>query len=504
MHGVQGIVPSASEPRSHMKRLFFRCPAVRRRLTCTLPWGLAVWVGACTVATPPTDVPLAAPALWHAAVPATPPADARTESLLQWWSRLDDPVLPALVTSAQRANPTLEQALARVQQARAQLAVAGAGRAVSANGTLSASRTASITTGLAPANVLSAGVDAGWELDLFGALRHGVAAAQARADSASLAWHAGRLSLAAEVGNTYVGLRACERLARVYDDDATSQQRTASLTAEKVRVGFESPANGALAEASRAQSRERAVAQRAQCDLLVKALVELTGLEEAALRQQLQQGVATLPRPAPFVLAPLPAQVLAQRPDVAGAARDLAAAAYDAGVAEAQRYPSVRLAGSVTAGLVRLDGQTNDVVTWSLGPSVTLPLLDGGRRRAQAEAARAVYDERRAVLDQRVRRAVREVEEALVTLDAAQRREADAGAAARHYRRYFEATEERWRLGAGSVIDMEEARRALLSAEATHVGVQREQVAAWIGLYRAVGGGWRPDDAVPSAVELSR
>jgi NodT family efflux transporter outer membrane factor (OMF) lipoprotein len=482
--------------RSHMNYLAFRGAAARRWASFAGAWLLcAAALAGCTVATPPTEVPLRAPTGWQAAAPAAP--DARTEALLQWWSRLDDPVLAALVEQAQDASPTLAQAQARLLQARANLAAAGGARQPSLTGTVNANRSASFTTGMVAANVLSAGADAGWELDLFGALRHGVSAAQARAEGAGLAWHDARLSVAADVANTYTGLRACEQLAAVYGDDATSQERTATLTAEKVRVGFESPANGSLAEAARAQSRERAIAQQAQCDLAVKALVELTGQDEPALRAQLAPGRARLPQPAAFAVAALPAQVLAQRPDVAAASRDLAAAAYDAGVAEAQRYPSVKLAGSVTAGLVRIGGTNNDVVTWSIGPSVSLPLFDGGRRRAQAEAARAVYDERRGVFDQRLRRAVREVEEALVTLDAAQRRETDAATAARHYRRYFESTEERWRLGAGSVIDMEEARRAALTAQATHVGVQRERVSAWIGLYRAVGGGWRAEDPTP-------
>lgn len=455
----------------------------------------AVVLSACTVATPPTDLALKAPSSWQAAVPSA--ADARTEALLQWWSRLEDPVLASLVAQAQSASPTIAQAFARVQQARANLVAAGGARQPSLTGSLTASRSVSFTTGMMAANMLSVGGDAAWELDLFGALRHGVSAARARAEGAGLAWHDARLSVAAEVADTYAGLRACEQLAQVYDDDATSQERTTALTDEKVRVGFESPANGALADAARAQSRERAVAQRAQCDLAVKALVELTGLDEPVLRERLRPGPARLPTPAPFGLEALPAQVLAQRPDVAVAARDLSAAAYDAGVAEAQRYPNVRLAGSVSAGLVRLGGETSDMVTWSLGPSVSVPLFDGGKRRAQAEAALAAYAEREAVFEQRLRRAVREVEEALVNLDAAQRREADAATAARSYRRYFESTEERWRLGAGSMMDMEEARRAALGAQATHVGVQRERVGAWIALYRALGGGWRADAPTP-------
>jgi len=167
------------------------------------------------------------------------------------------------------------------------------------------------------------------------------------------------------------------------------------------------------------------------------------------------------------------------------------------GVAQAQRYPSISFNGSLGGGLLRLNGNTNEAVTWSFGPSLSLPLFDAGRRRAQAEAAQARYDESRAALSQRLRLAVREVEQALVRLDAAGRRQADAALAAQGYRSYFDATQERWRLGAGSVIEVEEARRNSLAAQATHTGVQREYVSAWVSLYRALGGGWDAAQATP-------
>lgn len=459
---------------------------------------LGALIGGCAVSTPPASPAATPPARWHAGWPSqTTPTEGPTERLLQGWSRFDDPLLPALITRAQAASPGVAQALARLQQARANLTVAGAGRLPAATLNGSASRASNATTSFKAVNQLSASVDASWEIDLFGGVRYSVEAAQARADGAGLAWHDARLSLAADVADAYVGLRTCEALAQVVGDDAQSQASTALLTQEKVRVGFESPANGALAEAAQAQARDRAIAQQAQCDVAVKTLVYLTGDDEAALREQLRAGQGRLPQPAPFGPPSLPAHLLAQRPDLAAASRNLVAAAAEVGVAEARRYPSISFNGSIGGGWLRLDGSTQDAVTWSFGPSVSLPLFDGGRLRAQAAAAQARYEETRAALDQRLRTAVREVEEALVRLDAAQRREADAATAASGFKRYFEATEARWRLGSASVMDREEARRNALTAQAAYLGVQRERVAAWISLYRAVGGGWTGADSTP-------
>lgn len=459
-------------------------------------WALPLWLalmGGCAVQTPPATATGQPAVRWHASVPS----EGATEQLVQWWSRFDDPLLPTLIARAQAGSPTVSQALARLRQARANLTVTGAGRLPSATLNGSASRASNATTSFKTVNQLSASLDAAWEIDLFGGVRYSVEAAQARADSAGLAWHDARLSLAAEVADAYVGLRTCEALAQVYADDAQSQASTAQLTQEKVRVGFESPANGALAEAAQAQARDRATAQQAQCDVAVKTLVYLLGDDEAALREQLRAGQGHLPQPAPFGLATLPAQLLAQRPDLAAASRDLVAAAADVGVAEARRYPSISFNGSIGGGWLRLDGSTQDAVTWSFGPSVSLPLFDGGRLRAQAAVAQARYDDSRAGLEQRLRGAVREVEEALVRLGAAQRREADAAIAAGGFKRYFEAAEARWRLGSASVMDREEARRNALAAQAAYLGVQRERVAAWISLYRAVGGGWTPTEPTP-------
>jgi outer membrane protein, multidrug efflux system len=467
-----------------------RCVNVLALLSASL---LSLLLGACAVPTPSLAPPAPPAATWQAPLPH----EGQTSQLLQWWQGFDDPELPALIAQAQAQSPTLAQALARLRQARANLAAAGAGRLPSATLNGSATRASNASTSFSTLSQVSASVDALWELDLFGGVRHAVDAAQARADSAGYTWHEARLSLAADVADAYVGLRTCEALAQVYADDAGSQSRSAGLTQEKVRVGFESPANGALAEAAQAQARDRATAQQAQCDITVKTLVLLTALDESTLRQRLAAGRARLPQPSGFTPHTLPAQVLAQRPDLAAASRELVAAAYDVGVAQAQRYPSLSFNGSIGAGLVRLGGSSQDAVTWSFGPGLSLPLFDAGRRRAQADATQARYDDSRAGLEQRLRLAVREVEEALVRVDAAQRREGDAATAAHGFQRYFEAAEQRWRLGAGSLIEMEDARRNALSAQASQLGVQRERVAAWVSLYRAVGGGWQADTPTP-------
>jgi multidrug efflux system outer membrane protein len=457
-------------------------------------WPLAaLLLGAC--ATPrlpstPTELP---PAQWQ----ATLPHGGDTAALAGWWARFDEPLVGELVAQAQVSSPTLAQALARLAEARAGVRSADARRWPSADAVAQGTRSRGPSTNFIAATQGSAGVEAAWEVDLFGATRAQVAAAQARSDQAVLGWHDARISLAADVAGSVVGYRACEAQLQVFEQDAASQRQSAELTREKVRVGFEAPANGALADGAAADAANRAIAQRADCDASVKSLVVLTGQAEPVLRSRLAAGSARLPRPQAFAVGTLPAQLLQQRPDVAATERALVAAAAEVGVAEAARYPRLTFSGSLSAAALKSGGQTLDGTAWGFGPTLVLPLFDAGARAAGEDAARARYDAALAALDAQVRRAVAEVEEALVRLDAATRREGEAERAAQGFRGYFEAAEQRWRIGAGSLIDREEARRTALAAQSALINVQRERVAAWITLYRALGGGWTPADATP-------
>ncbi len=464
---------------------------VSAALRCSA-WCSVLALAACATA-PDATPPGPQAGAWFAPLPH----GGDTGALRDWWSRFDDPLLPALVADAERGSPTLAQAAARIEQARAQLRTARSALWPSLNAVGQLAR--QHTEVPPPASTTTAASLSGhvaWEIDLFGGVRHGLDAAVARAEGSELAWHDARVSLASDTAQLYVGLRACEALVAVYEQDTKSQARSAELTRAKVKVGFDAPAVGALADAGAADAANRLVAQRAECDVNVKALVALLGVDEARLRERLSTGTGRVPKPSAFTVQAVPARALAQRPDVAAAARELRAAAGDVGVADAQRYPSLLLAGSIGVNAVRANGANLHGNSWSIGPQVDVPLFDAGRRRAAVEAAQARFDETRAGYELKVRQAVREVEEALVRLDAAERRQADAERAAQGYREHFNAAEQRWKVGAGSLIDMEDARRLALGAQAGLVGVQRERVAAWVTLYRAIGGGWEPQQTV--------
>ncbi len=425
---------------------------------------------------------------WIAAQPAAPTA----ADLTRFWQQFDDPALSALIDAAQQSSPTLAQAAARIAQARAQLASVRGAQFPSAdvNGSVRRGNQG------APLNTTAAvSLDALWEMDLWGANAKTSSAARARVQARNADWHDARISLASEVASNVVGYRACVQLAAAQTQDLGSREQTARLTQLKVTAGFDAPADARLSQASVADARQRLLGQQTECDVTVKALVALTGKDEPALRTILT-GRNEIPRPQEFAVESVPAKVLSQRPDLASVERELMAASEEIGVAQANRLPRISLLGSIGFAGVRIGGDTTDQKTWSFGPSLSLPIFDAGRRKAGADAAQARFDEARAGYELRVRLAVREVEEALLRLDSAARREGDAQAASRDYDAFFAATDTRFKAGAASVLDLEEARRPQLAAKQALIGVQRERVAAWISLYTALGGGWTQDAPV--------
>ena len=421
---------------------------------------------------------------------ATLPHAGTATDLVRWWDRFNDPALPPLIAATQSAASSLATATARIERARAARVAAGAAGLPQIDAVASVGQSRSPPR-LAQVASASLGLQAGWEIDLFGAVAAGRGAAQARFEGAEAGWHAARVSLAAETATSYTLLRACEAQLVQARADSASRAETARLTQLSADAGFAAPAEAALARAGAAQSRSQAVNQAAQCETLVKSLVEITDLTETDLRQRLAGGTAQVPQPEPIAPASLPAALLSQRPDLADAASAIVAAAGDAAQAAARQRPQVTLSGSVAGLSVRSSGSTSNGTTFSLGPlAISLPLFDGGTRAANTAAARAGYDEAVALYRAQVRRAVREVEQSFVALQSAATRQQDAESAARDFEVSLRAVQARQQGGLASLFELEIARRDALLAQGALIELQRASASAWIELYRALGGGW--------------
>ena len=455
--------------------------------------GCATWQA--PLQTPPKAVPITPPAAWQSPLPH----NGKITDLGTWWAGLNDPLLVQLIDAAQASSGNLADARARIAQARAARVGAGAARGPMLDASASASRGAQ-QPGMGPATSLSLGVQATWEADLFGGKAAASYAAQARLDGAQAAWHDARVLVAAEVAAQYLSQRNCEAQLAVIAADAKSRADSAQLAELTAKAGFSAPATAQLARASAADGAARVTELRAQCqrDVLALAAVIGTPLEQiqAVLKQNSPINPDVIDRTALFSVSTLPADIIAQRPDVFQAEREVAASSSDVTSTDALRLPRLGLSGSIGAarvsgGGMNGGGMSSDGVTWSIGPlAITLPLYDGGARAANVQAAQARYEAAAVQYRSKARQAVAEVEIALLNLQSTASRQGDSQAAAQGYRASFNATQARYRAGLASLVELEDSRRTLLAAEIALVNLQRERVAAWISLYRAAGGGW--------------
>ncbi|SCK21629.1 efflux transporter outer membrane subunit [Vogesella sp. LIG4] len=448
-----------------------------------LPLLLGLALSGCATVGPDYQAPvMRMDAQWQAALPH----GGSTTALLDWWQSFNDPVLSSLLQAAEADSPTLDKALAAIASARTSDDEAG----LSGLPTLSASAsdTHSGSKGGNVGRSSSALLDASWELDLFGRVRRSQQATQAALSASQADWHDARVTLAAEVASEYVNYRACQLQAARYQDNHRSLQQAAGATAAAVQAGLSAAADGALVEASLASANSSLLAQQAECEVSIKSLVALTGLAEPALRAQLASEPDAIPQPGTLRVDSVPLQLLSQRPDLVSAERSLAAASARIGVAEAERYPRLSLLGSLSSTATRGSGNSQG---WSFGPTLSLPVFDGGSGKAAVQTAQANYQSALAGYRGAVRSAVQEVEQALVRLDSASRREASVATAAANYGRYFAASLQSWQAGSTSLLDLEESRRNALSAEQSLITVQRDRVLYGISLYKALGGGWQ-------------
>jgi len=415
-------------------------------------------------------------------------ADARTVS--SWWSELDDAALDQLVANAFETSPTLDAAVAKLRQSQSAYAQTDASSRPSVDGSV-AGAVSSDDSGKTTARDSWLSMNSSWEIDLFGAVRRGKEGALAREEAQLATLADARVSLAADVTDAYLNYRACQSDLALGEQDVTSRIATEQLTANSVEVGFTAPYQGIRSKASVAEARTSLASTRERCGRLENLLTRLTGVVRPSLMRILADkptGLQRLPEPKHFSVA-IPSQALMQRPDIRAAERTLAAASADIGLAEADRYPRLALNGALGYEVNgSSSGGSVSFGSWSFGPTLSLPIFDAGRRAAEVQIATSRYDEALATYKSKARRAIQEVEDALTRYAAAHERAEHARVAANQYQHFFKVVEQRYREGASNLLELEDARRSMLDAERTQLGVQQERLQAWVALNRATGG----------------
>ena len=469
----------------------------RTRLSVLLA-GLAL--AGCASVGPDYRAPtLAVPSAWNRIDPEAQPV-IHTEAprdISAWWHHLNDPLLSRLVAEALQAGPDLRSAQARLRAARGRRVVAAADRfpGVTASASASRSDSSAQTFGGGTRDFFSAGFDANWELDVFGGIRRGVEAADADLAASEASLNDTRVSLASEVALTYVEVRALQARLGIALANLASQSETLQLTDWRVQAGLASSQDAEQARSNREQTRSQIPSLQASLAEAEHRLDILLGRTPGTLHPRLA-ATRALPAVPEQIAVGIPADTLRQRPDVRAAERTLAAETARVGVAEAARYPSFNLSGSIGLEALTFSALGDNGAATSLLAGISSPVFNAGRLRAQVDIQDAVREQALVAYEQTVLRALQEVENALVALARSREREQALVRAVEAARNAALMAEQRYSAGLIDFQPVLDTQRSVLSVEDNLATTRADGVLALVRLYKALGGGWSPQSEI--------
>ena len=446
----------------------------------------------------PDNAQVTLPAQWSTAAAAaahTVPTAASAAAIApDWWTQLGDPQLNALVQQALAGNTDVLTAAARVQEAQANLAATDAARSPQLQATLGTASGRSLGA-FGPTHTRSAqpGLQASWELDVWGRLSAQSQAAAARVQASEADRAAVQLSVAATTVQTYVGLRALQQQLAI--SQATVQSRAAALqlAQDQARVGYISQLQQTQAQAEHAAVQQQVQQLQWQIDKQWATLHLLLGQAGGSAPLPAPTDARPQGQPAlqlPAVPASLPSQLLERRPDIARAAAQLAASDHTLTAQRAAFLPQVNLSATVGSLLVNaLD--YNPLTVWSLGGSLLAPLFNGGRLDAQLDAATAQRDQAAYAYRGAVLAAFAEVESALTGTQRLAQQTQYATQRRNVLQQSLAFAHDRYEAGYASYLEELDAQRNLYAAELEVVRLHQAELDNRVQLYKALGGGWQ-------------
>lgn len=402
-----------------------------------------------------------------------------------WWTQYGSVELDSLLAQALLHNLDLQASLQRIEQSRAARMVAGAPLlpAVSASGGTTTSSNTSDTA-------WNAGLDISYTVDLFGANRANLAAAEAGLQSTQYDHEALRLAVIGEVATQYFNLVNYRERLRIADRNLSLAQDLLRL----VEVQFEVGRASALEVSQQRSALATAQASRASTELQLKniehALAVLAGKAPADFGVQAQELTGlTLPDIAPSQ----PSALLERRPDIRSAEALLQVADANIGAARAAFFPSLSLGGSAGIGAAAFGDASNTAAAFS--SSLLAPIFQGGRLTGNLRQTEARRQELASIYRSTMLTAFREVEDALAASRAAATREIALNVAKEEAQRSYDLSLALYDAGSIDFVTLLDAQRTLLTAQDGYAQSRFERLAASIDLFLALGGGWQSADS---------
>lgn len=424
---------------------------------------------------------------------ATLAPSAKSRLASDWWREFGDADLNAHIDQALKENQGIKAALARVEQARA---LTGQARAsslpmVGATGLATREQTSETLTNQFPHSLTTSyrlPLTLSWELDLFGRVRRLSESAQAGFLASKELAESTRLSVVAETASAYFALAATDQEKRIVEETLALQKEMLTLVEARCEAGRASDLAHEQARFAVASSEADLAAVESRRSALKNGLAVLLG--QAAPDFEVGE-LAQLKDSLPPVPVGLPSELMLRRPDLAAAESSMKAANAQIGVAKAAFFPAISLTGSAGYASAEVSNLFQpDSRAWAIGPSVYLPLFQGGRNRANLQRSQATYEEAIVGYRQTVLNAFREVQDALTTSQRLTEQSDAITRAVASARRARELAEERYRAGRTSYLEVIDAQRTALAVERSAAGITGQRWITRVTLIRALGGGW--------------
>ncbi len=449
-------------------------------------------------ATPmPDGSPL--PDTWHTT--AMEGLEEGNANLQQWWTAFNDPVLDDLMDRAWQQNLDIELALARIQEARAIYGITTGDRmpVIDATGSAGIARTneAGLPTSITGDTnaVLTLGVDASWEIDVFGRIARNIESALASYEASVESYRDVLVSLFSEVAFAYIDVRSLQDRIEYAQANIEAQEDSLQLTRDRFSAGLTSRLDVAQAESNLADTKARIPLLVQSLAFAHNRLAVLLGTTPGSLDDELD-GDAEIPMPPAAVTRGIPADLLRQRPDIRRAERILAAQTARIGVATADLYPTFSLTGFFTFGLASGDGNTTGF-GWNILPGFRWNLFDRERIRNSIRAEEAITEQAYVTYEQTVLVALEDVENAMIAYARENERLVQLEDAVDASQRAVDLVRTQYLSGLTHFQNVLDSQRTLFQLQDQLAESQGIMVQDLVLMYRALGGGWELPD--PSA-----
>jgi NodT family efflux transporter outer membrane factor (OMF) lipoprotein len=415
----------------------------------------------------------------------------------EWWLVFDDPLLTTLIEQAAEQNLDLQIAVARVDEARARLRMTAGDYLPTLDAQGSVSRQESRPSALDPKGTTdtyyAAGMETGWELDLFGRIRRSVQASAAAYQASREERTDVMISMYAQLAGVYVDIRTLQARLNTAEANIRSQEEILSLTRSRFKHGLATGLDVAQAELVLADTQAAIPPLRIELQQSFNAMDVLLGSPPGTARQFLD-GQGSIPLPPESIGTGVPADLLRQRPDIRRAERELAAQTARIGIAQAQLYPRLSLTGSFNYTATDLNDMfTSTARAFLFGPVVSWNVFNAGKTRARIEMEEARTQQALLAYRLRVLQALSEVESAMTGYKEQKTRLDSLGNAVLASRKSLHMAEKLYKDGLADFQNVLDAQRSLYSAEDQMDTARGNAALYMINLYRALGGGWIPE-----------